>query len=100
MPVLKINDINVMASSQSNSPNHLVANINNSGFGKDHVSGDLSSSTNIQTNNTMDESDEYDEDDCEDTCDEDETVDIEALEREVLKVFRNHESDNEYDLYR
>lgn len=64
------------------------------------MSGDLSSSTNIQTNNTMDDSDEYDEDDCEDTCDEDETVDIEALEREVLKVLRNHGSDNEYDLYR
>jgi hypothetical protein len=47
----------------------------------------------------MEDSDEYDEEDIEDTGDEDETVDIEALEREVLKALRSHGCD-EYDLYR
>ncbi len=82
--------------SQTNSSIRLVKN--DSDFGKERVSANsTSSATNIQTN--MEDSDEYDEEDIEDTGDEDETVDIEALEREVLKALRSHGCD-EYDLYR
>lgn len=99
LPVLKINDINVLVS-QNNSPSHQhsVSDISNQNLSLAQVErSDPILRLNINTNE--EDSDGLDEEEDEETCDEDDEIeDIGPIEREVLKALRKQRED-EFGLY-